>query len=158
VGGVRVTPLMAPSSSFLGRLVGPAPFQQSLDAMGLHRNECVEAGRWIVSPSARGGRLGRMLLISLWVVGRFVGARCLFGAVGVRDGQVKMLARCGGQTAPCLTPVSVEEYDDELSVMYFDLLHPPPDVAAQLPTMERLLNISGAGHGTVQLALSGVSM
>jgi hypothetical protein len=82
----------------------------------------------------------------MWVVGRSVGARCLFGAVGVRDGQVKMLARSGGNIAPGLAPISVEEYDDELSIMYFDLPHPPPNVAAQLKKVERLLKLPAAGH------------
>ena len=101
----------------------------------------------IVAPSARGVSLGRNLLVSLWVIGRWLGKRYLFGAVGVRDGQVKMLARYGGQTAPAIDPIFVEEYDDELSVMYFDLQHPPPGVAAQLETVERLLGLRGVVNG-----------
>ena len=100
--------------------------------------ECAEAGRWIVAPSARGASLGPNLLVSMWAIGRWLGKGYLFGAVGVRDGQVKMLGRCGGQAAPAIAPIFVEEYDDELSVMYFDLQHPPPGVAAQLETVERL--------------------
>ena len=53
----------------------------------------------------------------------------------------KMAARCGGQTAPGIAPIFVEEYDDELSVMYIDLQHPPPGVAAQLDTVERALGL-----------------
>jgi hypothetical protein len=86
--------------------------------------------------------------LSVWAVGRWLGKRYLFGAVGIRDGQAKMLARCGGQTAPAIAPIFVEEYDDEVSVMYFDLHHPPPGVAAQLETVERRLlplNPSTAG-------------
>ena len=83
----------------------------------------------------------------MWAIGRWLGKRYLFGAVGVRDGQVKMLARCGGQTAPAIAPIFVEEYDDELSVMYFDLRRPPPGVAAQLETVERLLGLRGVVTG-----------
>jgi len=123
------------------------PLRAALQTMNVKAAECVEAGRWIVAPSARGATLGRNLLVSLWVIGRWLGKRYLFAAVGVRDGQVKMAARCGGQTAPRIAPILVEEYDDELSVMYCDLQHPPPGVAAQLETVERALGLFGVVNG-----------
>lgn len=141
IGCVRVTPIADLSQSFLGRIAGTLPIREALLAMHVKTTECVEAGRWIVAPSARGASLGRNLLLSMWVVGRWLNKRCLFGAVGVRDGQVKMLARCGGQTAPAAAPFFVEEYDDELCLMYFDLLNPPAEVAAQLDPVERLLGL-----------------
>ena len=147
VGCMRVTPMRELSRSFLGRLAGTLPLQEALQTMKVKAGECVEAGRWIVAPSARGASLGRNLLVSMWVVGRWLGRRYLFGAVGVRDGQVKMGARCGGQTVPAIAPVFVEEYDDELCLMYFDLQHPPAGVAAQLEPVERLLGLSGTGNG-----------
>lgn len=143
IGCVRVTPFRELSQSFLGRLVGLLPLHEALQTMNVKAAECAEAGRWIVAPSARGASLGRNLMVSVWVIGRWLGKRYMFGASGVRDGQVKMLARCGGQTASALSPISVEEYDDELSVMYFDLQHPPPGVAAQLETVERTLGLRG---------------
>jgi hypothetical protein len=79
----------------------------------------------------------------MWVVGRWLGKRYVFGAVGVREGQVKMLGRWGGKTAPGIGPLFVEEYDDEVSVMYFDLEHPPVGVAARLEPVERLLGLRG---------------
>jgi hypothetical protein len=158
VGCVRVTPLRPDTGSFLGRLVSPPVLERTLSNMGLHYSQCVEAGRWIVSPTARGGGLGRMLLTSMWVVGRYAGARCLLGAVGVRDGQVKMLARSGGHFLPGVAAVSVEEYDDELSIMYFDLPHPPAGVAAQMNRVERLLKLGAAAHHPGELKVSGVSM
>ncbi len=154
IGCVRVTPLRELSRSFLGRLVGLSPLQEALQGMDVTASECVEAGRWIVAPSARGASLGRNLLVSMWAIGRWLGKRYLFGAVGVRDGQTKMLARCGGQTAPAIAPVFVEGYDDELSVMYFDLQHPPPGVAAQLETVERLLGLRGVVNGAALARLS----
>jgi hypothetical protein len=72
--------------------------------MTLARTDCMEAGRWIVAPSARGHDLGRTLLLSLWVVGQWLDKRCVFGAVGVRDGQSSLVGRCGGQVAPSVTP------------------------------------------------------
>jgi hypothetical protein len=114
--------------------------------MNLARTDCAEAGRWIVAPSARGALLGRTLLLSLWVTGQWLDKRCLFGAVGVRDGQATMVSRCGGHVAPGMDPVFVKEYDDELSVMYFDLDHPPPEVAGELTRVRRLLNVPGNFH------------
>lgn len=147
IGCVRVTPLGELSRSFLGRVAGVTALSEALETMDVKPAECLEAGRWIVAPSARGATLGRNLLVSLWVIGRWLGKRYLFGAVGVRDGQVKMAARCGGQTAPRTASILVEEYDDELSVMYFDLQHPPPGVAAQLETVERALGLFGVVNG-----------
>ena len=59
----------------------------------------------------------------------------------MRDGQSAMVGRCGGNFAPGIDPVFVKEYDDELSVMYFDLNHPPPRVATQLRRVRRILEI-----------------
>ncbi|HTX37859.1 MAG TPA: hypothetical protein VME43_22675 [Bryobacteraceae bacterium] len=111
--------------------------------MNLARTDCAEAGRWLVAPSARGALLGRTLLLTLWVTGQWLGKRCLLGAVGMRDGQSKMVSRCGGRIAPGMDPVFVEEYDDELSVMYFDLDHPPPEVARELGRVRCLLKVPG---------------
>ncbi len=141
IGCVRVTPIGELSQSFVGRLAETLPVKAALQALRVEASECAEAGRWIVAPSARGACLGRNLLVSTWVVGRWLNKRCLFGAIGVRDGQVKMCARCGGQTAPATAPVFVEEYDDELSLMYFDLPNPPAGVAAQLDRVERVLGL-----------------
>jgi len=141
IGCVRVTPIGELSQSFLGRLPGSLRIREVLQAMHVQATECAEAGRWIVAPSARGAALGRNLLVSTWVVGRWLNKRCLLGAIGVRGGQVKMCARCGGQTAPEAAPVFVEEYDDELSLMYFDLPNPPAEVASQLDRVERLLGL-----------------
>lgn len=141
IGCVRVTPIGELSQSFLGRLAGNLPIREALQAMHVKATECAEAGRWIVAPAARGATLGRNLLVSTWVVGRWLNKRYLFGAIGVRDGQVKMCARSGGQAAPATAPIFVEEYDDELSLMYFDLSNPPSGVAAQLDRVERLLGL-----------------
>lgn len=149
IGYVRVTPLRELSQSFLGRLVELLPLHDALQTLNVKAAECVEAGRWIVAPSARGASLGWNLLVSLWGIGRWLGKRYLFGAVGVRDGQVKMLARCGGHTVPAIAPIFVEEYDDEVSVMYFDLQHPPPGVAAQLETVERRLGLRAVVNGVL---------
>ena len=148
IGCARVTPLPEYSRSFIGRRVGPSYLEAAVNLMNLARTDCAEAGRWIVAPSARGTVLGRLLLLSLWVIGQWLDKRCLFGAVGVRDGQSTMVGRCGGHVAPGIDPVFVKEYDDELSVMYFDLSHPPPQIATQLRGVRRILNMPGDFYGT----------
>jgi len=148
IGCARVTLLSEYSRSFIGRRVGPRNLEAAVHLMNLARTDCTEAGRWIVAPSARGTVLGRTLLLSLWVIGQWLGKRCVFGAVGVRDGQSTMVGRWGGKVAPGIDPVFVKEYDDELSVMYFDLKHPPPRVAAHLRRVRRILNVSRDLYGT----------
>ena len=55
----------------------------------------------------------------------------------------------GGQPAPAIAPLFVEEYDDEVSVMYFDLQHAPVAGAARLEPVERLLGLRGGENGGV---------
>ena len=148
IGCARLTPLPEYSQSFIGRRIGPSRLEAALTRMNLARVNCAEAGRWIVAPSARGSFLGRMLLLSLWATGQWLDKRCLFGAVGVRDGQPTMVGRCGGHVAPGIDRIFLKEYDDELSVMYFDLDHPPPQVARQLTRVRCLLNMRGDFHRT----------
>jgi hypothetical protein len=148
IGCVRVTPLLEYSMSIIGRGVGPSCLEAAVNRMNLARTDCVEAGRWIVAPSARGALLGRTLLLSLWVTGQWLDKRCLFGAVGVRDGQSRVVSRCGGRAAPGMDRVFVKEYDDELSVMYFDLDHPPPEVAVELTRVRCLLHMEHVASGT----------
>jgi predicted GNAT family N-acyltransferase len=146
IGCVRVTPLQEYSRSFIGRQVGPSYLEAAVNMMNLAPTDCVEAGRWIVAPLARGTGLSRILLLSLWVIGQWLDKRCLFGAVGVRDGQSTMVSRCGGHAAPGIDPVFAKEYDDELSVMYFDLNHPPSRVADQLREVRHILTVPGYFH------------
>jgi hypothetical protein len=157
VGCIRIGHIREPSQSFLGRLVGTLPVQDALQIMNVKAGECGEAGRWIVAPSARGFSLGRNLILGAWVIGRWLGKRYVFAGVGVRDGQAKMLARCGGQTAPAFAPLFVEEYDDELSVMYFDIQNPPPGVAMQLDSVDRLLGLRGIEDGSTGHSRSSVA-
>ena len=160
IGCARVAPLPEYSRSFIGRRVGPSSLEAAVNLMNLARTDCAEAGRWIVAPSARGRVLGRLLLLSLWVIGQWLDKRCLFGAVGVRDSQSTMVGRCGGNVAPGIDPVFVKEYDDELSVMYFDLHQPPPQIATDLRRVKRILEFprtSRMAHvesGTVNLGSS----
>lgn len=69
IGCVRVTPLPEYSRSFIGERIGPSCLAASVNVLNLARTDCVEAGRWIVAPSARGTVLGRILLLSLGVIG-----------------------------------------------------------------------------------------
>jgi hypothetical protein len=110
--------------------------------MRLTRNDCLEVSRWIVAPSARGTAVAATLVVSAWAVGRWLGKRRLLATVGTRDGQVRMLARFGGQIVQGIDVKFIAEYDDELVTMQFDLNHPPPRVAAQLSTVGRLLKIA----------------
>jgi predicted GNAT family N-acyltransferase len=148
IGCIRVTPLPEYPRSFIGGQVGPSSLERAAGMMTLARADCMEAGRWIVAPSARGDDLGRTLLLSLWVVGKWLDKRCVFGAVGVRDGQSSLVGRCGGQVAPGIDPVYLEKYDDELCVMYFDLKHPPPQVARELRRVRRIFNLPEHFHRT----------
>lgn len=142
VGYIRIRPLPEHGQSSIGLLITGREFATLLQEMGLARHACLEVGRWTVAPPARGTAIGRTLVLSAWAVGRWLGKRRLIATAGTRDGQANMLTRFGGQLPRSLSAKYVGEYDDELSLMYFDLDQPPPRVAAQLPFVERLLELS----------------
>jgi predicted GNAT family N-acyltransferase len=142
VGYIRIRPLPEHDQTSIGRLVTGSQFAAVLGEMGLARNDCLEVGRWTVAPPARGTAIGRTLVLSGWAVGRWLRKRRLIVAAGTRDGQANMLARFGGQVLPSFSSKLVADYDDELSPMYFNLDQPPPRVAGQLPSVERLLKLS----------------
>jgi hypothetical protein len=141
VACLRLTPTLH-SRTFIGRQVGACELEVVLSKMHLTGNDCVEAGRWIVLPSARGTDLARTLLLSCWAVGRWLNKRCLFGLAGTRDGQAKMICRTGGQAVPGMGVRLVQDLDDDVSLVYFDLDRPPHFVAAQLPSVRRLLQLT----------------
>lgn len=143
VACIRIRPLPEHAETSIGRLTTGSQFAAVLGEMGLSRNDCLEVGRWTVAPPARGTAVGRTLVLSAWAIGRWLGKRRLIVAVGTRDGQANMLARFGGQFLPSFSAKFIAEYNDELLPMYFDLDQPPPRVAGQLPSVERLLKLSG---------------
>jgi hypothetical protein len=141
VACMRLTPTLH-SRTFIGRLVGAYQLNVVLSTMHLRGNDCMEAGRWIVLPSARGTELAKTLLLSSWAVGRWLNKRCIFGLAGTRDGQAKMIRRTGGQTVAGMGVRRVQDLDDDVSLVYFDLDRPPLFVADQLPSVRRLLQLS----------------
>ena len=137
---LRVTPHFH-AETFIGRVLGGENIQAVLRNMGLKNEDCGEAGRWIVLPSSRGSELARTVLLSCWVIGRWLNKRRLFGLAGTRDGQAKMICRTGGQVVAGMESRLVEHLDDELSLVYLDLDRPPPPVAMKLPLVQRLLRL-----------------
>jgi hypothetical protein len=141
VGYTRIRPLPEYSQSSLRLLMTRRQFDASLEEMRLTRNHCLEVSRWIVAPCARGTDVGATLVVGAWAIGRRLRKRRLIATVGTRDGQVKMLARFGGQTLNSVEAKFIGDYDDELVALYFELNHPPPRVAAKLNKVERLLRL-----------------
>jgi len=148
IGCARVTPMPEYGRSFIGRRFGPSCLASVVQLMKLARTDCAEVGRWIMAPPWRRREVGYLLLLSMWVVGRWLDKRCLFGAVGGRDGQSNMVLRSGGHLAPGIHPLFVSALDDELSVMYFDLCHPPPKIDAPLWRVRRMLQLPERGDTT----------
>jgi hypothetical protein len=52
-----------------------------------------------------------------------------------------MICRSGGQIVPGMESRLVQDLDDDLSLVYFDLDRPPPAVAMRLPFVQRLLRV-----------------
>jgi hypothetical protein len=125
-------------------LVTKGQLEAVLEEMRLVRNDCLEVSRWIVAPSARGTVVVPTLVLSAWAGGRWLGKRRLLATAGTRDGQSIVLARFGGQVLHSLGAKFITEYDDELTVMHFDLNFPPPRVAAKLGVVRRLLQLTGS--------------
>ena len=141
VGYLRLRPIPEDSQSFLERLATRPQLEAALKEMRLTPNDCLEVSRWIVAPCARGTAVASTLVVSAHAVGRWLGKRRLLATVGLRDGQVSMLARFGGQVIHSVDAKFLEEYDDDVALMHFDLDSPPPRVAEKLDEAGRLLNL-----------------
>jgi hypothetical protein len=126
VGCVRVYPLAANGPACVSEeVLGEETFSELLANLGIQRRDTVEIGRWIVHPAYRAsGRPGTLLAAASAAFattlgnGSAVGRGMVVCAVGTGDQQDQMLARIGLTPVPAVEPITREEFNDAVRVMY----------------------------------------
>ncbi len=141
VGCVRLRPLPEHAQTLLAPILSAELLDSVLLDLGVVRDDCVEARGLAVEPLMRGTGLAIDVLLGCWVLGRCLAKRLMFGAVGTRDGQSKLLAHIGAQLIPHTDTVFVSEFDDDLQAMYIDLDHPSATLQADLKRVACLLGL-----------------
>jgi hypothetical protein len=122
-GCLRIVPFTSATTS-TETLLGPAGLRDIIGPLGLGREDCGEASRWIVAPEHRGYATGIRLVAGTFALARRLRLRVVVATVGTRDGQRTALERAGGLCVPGFEAIPSARFDDELCVMAFDTDRP----------------------------------
>lgn len=141
VACTRINPICPAVKSSIESIFGDKELDLVLAEVNVSREDALEAGRWLVIPEYRRSGLGTKLLMAYWAVGRWIGAKIIFGTAGVRDGQTRMIGRHGGELVNSVPPKTSAEYNDEIQITYFNLANPPPELRSPIRAASALLKI-----------------
>ena len=123
--------------------------------IGTTRDRAGEVGRWIVTPEYSRFRMGLRLISGVGALSKWLGLETVIANVGTRDGQAEILMRAGGRRVPGLSPIKSQEYNDDLVVLTFDLMHPAKSLGPLVAEMATLLSLETrrkAHHGSLPFA------
>ena len=136
IGCIRLIPLKNVQRCRTEVLVGLPRFEQVLVELGVTRHRVAEVGRWVIAPEFAACRMGMRLVAGVGNLAIWLGLEAVVAVVGTRDGQARALMRAGGRPVPGIPPIASEEYDDEVLVLTFDLVHPPSTIRTMAADMD----------------------
>jgi hypothetical protein len=110
-------------SCVIGSTIGAKRFHRILRDLGTTRERACEAARWIVVPECR-GRVGARIVAASWAVARWLSVDIAFVLAGTRQKQDLALIRLGARAIAGLPLFPSQIFDDDLRLLYFDVLHP----------------------------------
>lgn len=139
VGCARVILFREVDSSTVSSIVGEKRFECLLRDLGTTREQACECSRWIVAPGHR-GELGRRIVAATWAVCRQLSAQVAFVLAGTHQKQDLALIRMGARAVPALPLFPSKAFDDDLRLLYFDVIHPPPAMERRIIEAEAPLN------------------
>jgi hypothetical protein len=131
VGCARVVNSPNVDSSVIWSTMGTKRFQEILRDIGTTRERTCEASRWVVVPECR-GRLGARIAAASWTVARWLSVEIAFVLAGTRQKQDLALIRLGARPIAGLPLFASEVFDDDLRLLYFDVLHPSEWMGRQM--------------------------
>jgi hypothetical protein len=134
-----VVPLRDVDCSSVSSIVGEKRFEGLLRDLGTTREQTCECSRWIVVPEHR-GELGRQIVAAAWAVCRRLSAKFAFVLAGTHQKQDLALIRMGARAVPVLPLFPSKAFDDDLRLLYFDVIHPPSAMERRIIEAEALLN------------------
>jgi hypothetical protein len=139
VGCARIVLLKDIESAAVSSTIGELWFRDILRDLGTTRERACEASRWTVVPECR-GELGRRLVVTSWAVARWLDVEVAFVLAGTRQKQDLALIRMGARAIHGLPLFPSDIFDDELRLLYFDVLHPSQSMLRQMFEAAALLN------------------
>jgi hypothetical protein len=108
--------------------------------LGVTRERACEASRWVVVPEFR-GELGPRIVAASWAVARWLSMDVAFVMAGTRQRQDLVLIRMGARPVRAVPLVRSEIFDDELRLLYFDVLQPRPIMRLQMDEAATALHL-----------------
>jgi hypothetical protein len=122
--------------------LGKEPLAQVLQDLGVGRAEAIEGGRWLAHPAHRGHRLGVLLAAAAVALARHLGYHLLFGSVGTKNKQHRVLARLGLRPVPTVESFPSDTFADTLQVMSIVPSQPTPHFGALMDIMVEKLGLT----------------
>ena len=141
VGCSRVMPLAGSPVSMMESWFGTEPFERLIAEIGTTRDHICEASRWIVTPEFRGRGLGFHVVAASWAVARWLGMQTAFVSAGTRERQDRALIKMGAHPVMDLPLTHSSLFNDELRVLYFDVLKPADAMIHWIDRMTTMLGL-----------------
>jgi hypothetical protein len=141
VGCARVMPLVGSPASTVESSLGTEAFEGLIAEIGTTRDHTCEASRWIVTPEFRGRGLGFHVVAASWAVARWLGMRTAFVSAGTRERQDRALIKMGAHPVLGLSLTHSQVFDDELRVLYFDVVKPSDSMIHWIDRMTMALGL-----------------
>ena len=135
VGCCRAVPLSCSKPCVAESLMGRPRLEELVLSIGGTLERTVEVSRWLVVPDYRTTVVATRLILAMWAVVRWLGARHALGMAGTRDGQDQMLLRMGGRAAPGFAPIPSQRFGQSIAAVWFDLTCPPARFATVIDEM-----------------------
>jgi Acetyltransferase (GNAT) domain len=142
VGCARVAPLANIRCGLVSSAIGEERVITLLRELGTTRERACEASRWVVVPEFR-GELGPRIVAASWAVARWLDMDVAFVMAGTRQKQDMALARMGARPVNAVPLLRSEVFDDELRLLYFDVLRPSEVVRLQIDEATAALDLLG---------------
>jgi Acetyltransferase (GNAT) domain len=142
-GCARVALLTDIQSGPIASVIGAQRFDRILWDLATTRERACEASRWIVTPDCR-GRLGPQIVAASWALARWLSVEIAFVLAGTRDKQDVALVRMGARAISGLPVFPATLFDDELRLLYFNVMHPSEPMQRQMNEAAAALNLEGA--------------
>jgi len=125
VGCARMLRFADAQTDFTQSILG-AKLGEILASLGSSVTLSGESGRWIVDPDHRGQTVGRYLMAGVYGVAQWLGIRTILGWSGTHERQDRAFMSMGWMPVAGFPTFPAPQFDDEVRLMVFDVMHMKP--------------------------------
>jgi predicted GNAT family N-acyltransferase len=140
VACTRVLLLSVGTRGVVASSVGQNLADSLVTALRMSGKVVCEGSRWIVAPEYRSQKLGFHIMAASLAVARWLGVGTAFVMAGVR-GQRRLLMRMGARAVENTPIVTSNVYDDEMTLLAFDIMNPTTSMLHAVDEMAETLNL-----------------